>query len=303
MRRRVFAGLLALALLVPLFGCGLAQKQEESSIGPLIPKPTRVVSLYASYTAAWLAAGGTLVGATEDAVQERGLAIGDAQLVGGLHQPSLEKIAALEPDLVIASMDVAGQLALKEQFAQMGIRAAYYSVNTFDDYIFMVNEFLSLTGRTDLRNGLVEAPRARVKAAWEACAAQRLADQEAGKAPPRVLLLRANSSGVSAKAEGTVAAEILADLGAVNIAAEVPSLLETLSLEVILEQDPAFIFVVPMGLEDADVPGLIEALKAENAAWRSLTGQWIPLPKELFHYKPNERWGESYARLAKILYP
>ena len=29
----------------------------------------------------------------------------------------------------------------------------------------------------------------------------------------------------------------------------------------------------------------------------------ILLPKELFHYKPNARWGESYAYLAKILYP
>ena len=29
----------------------------------------------------------------------------------------------------------------------------------------------------------------------------------------------------------------------------------------------------------------------------------VLLPRELFHYKPNARWGESYAYLAKILYP
>jgi len=27
------------------------------------------------------------------------------------------------------------------------------------------------------------------------------------------------------------------------------------------------------------------------------------LNKELFHYKPNARWGESYEILANILYP
>ena len=31
--------------------------------------------------------------------------------------------------------------------------------------------------------------------------------------------------------------------------------------------------------------------------------QFELLPKELFHYKPNVRWGESYAHLAEILYP
>ena len=29
----------------------------------------------------------------------------------------------------------------------------------------------------------------------------------------------------------------------------------------------------------------------------------IVLPKDLFHYKPNNRWGESYQYLGEILYP
>ena len=31
--------------------------------------------------------------------------------------------------------------------------------------------------------------------------------------------------------------------------------------------------------------------------------RFVVLPKELFHYKPNARWGESYEYVAKILYP
>ena len=30
---------------------------------------------------------------------------------------------------------------------------------------------------------------------------------------------------------------------------------------------------------------------------------YIVLPKDLFHYKPNNRWGESYQYLGEILYP
>jgi len=32
-------------------------------------------------------------------------------------------------------------------------------------------------------------------------------------------------------------------------------------------------------------------------------GRYIVLPKDLFHYKPNNRWGESYQYLGEILYP
>jgi iron complex transport system substrate-binding protein len=46
---------------------------------------------------------------------------------------------------------------------------------------------------------------------------------------------------------------------------------------------------------------------AKNPAWSNLTAvkndRFVVLPKELFHYKPNARWGESYEYVAKILYP
>jgi iron complex transport system substrate-binding protein len=44
-----------------------------------------------------------------------------------------------------------------------------------------------------------------------------------------------------------------------------------------------------------------------NPAWAELSavksGSYAMLPKELFHYKPNAKWGESYEYLAKLLYP
>ena len=44
-----------------------------------------------------------------------------------------------------------------------------------------------------------------------------------------------------------------------------------------------------------------------NPAFSSLkavkNSNYILLPKDLFHYKPNNRWDESYEYLAKILYP
>ena len=60
----------------------------------------------------------------------------------------------------------------------------------------------------------------------------------------------------------------------------------------------------------ADDEKALDALKKDlqsNPAWQDLKAvkndRYIVLPKELFHYKPNAKWGESYAYLARILYP
>ncbi|MGN0473693.1 MAG: hypothetical protein ACI4IJ_01255, partial [Acutalibacteraceae bacterium] len=50
----------------------------------------------------------------------------------------------------------------------------------------------------------------------------------------------------------------------------------------------------------------IEELFAGDG-WKDLqavkNSKYIFLPKELFHYKPNARWAESYIYAANILYP
>ena len=119
-------------------------------------------------------------------------------------------------------------------------------------------------------------------------------------------LLRAYSSGVKAKTDDNLAGVILKDLGCDNIADRVPSLLEELSLEAIVAEDPDFIFVTTMGDEQKALDAL-EANMQTQPAWQGLTavkeGRYVVLPKDLFHYKPNNRWGESYAYLADILYP
>ena len=61
-----------------------------------------------------------------------------------------------------------------------------------------------------------------------------------------------------------------------------------------------------MGSEAAAMSYLKENIES-HPAFTKLTAirnnQYHFLPKELFHYKPNERWDESYEYFAKILYP
>ena len=98
---------------------------------------------------------------------------------------------------------------------------------------------------------------------------------------------------------------ILADIGADNVAAGNPAL-EELSLEAIIAADPQFLFVVTMGSDEEKALAAFDALLASNPAWGTLAavqeGRVYVLPRELFHYKPNARWAESYAYLYELLF-
>ena len=105
---------------------------------------------------------------------------------------------------------------------------------------------------------------------------------------------------------GQAATSMLAELGAKNLADENPSLLKDFSLESIIEMNPDFIFVVPMGNDDAAAMKALEDQTAANPAWSTLdavqNGRYVTLDPHLFQYKPNERWDESYQVLFDALY-
>jgi iron complex transport system substrate-binding protein len=306
----VLAAILALALLC---GCGAAKTASAAAsptpagaftdaLGYAVNAGShdRVVSLYGSFAEAWMLAGGTLVGATQDAVDERGLDLGkDVAIVGTVKEPNLEEVLALSPDFVILSSQIPAQVKLHQSLTDAGIPHAYFSGETFSEYLAMLKTFCGMTGQDDLYQQNGEAVKAQIDAVVKTVS-------DAKETPPKVLLLRAYSSGCKAKGSDSVAGAILKDLGAVNLADKDGSLLEDVSLEAIIAADPDYIFVVPMGSQKSAETWLAENFQS-NPAWAELSavksGSYAMLPKELFHYKPNAKWGESYAYLAKLLYP
>ncbi len=284
--KRILAFILLLAL--TLSGC----KGSSAAFSG----DSRVVCLYGSYAEAWLLAGGELVGVTEDAVKERGLDVGEAQVIGTVKEPNAEAIIALEPDLIIFSEDIAAQVDMVDVFTDAGIAVSGYRVDTFGDYSEMMEEFCGITGHKELLSEYVEKPREQIESARD-----KYGFKEEG---PRVLLIRAFSSGIKAKTDDELAGAIMKDLGCNNIADDHPSMLEDLSLEEVISSDPDYIFVTTMGDEDAAL-SYLQGVIEENPAWEGLAaikaGRFHVLPKDLFHYKPNHRWGESYEYLGKLL--
>ena len=282
-------------LLLMLLVCASACAEAPDS---LEAQPLRVVSLYGSYAEAWQLAGGTLVGVTEDAVTERGMELGEnIQIIGTVKEPNLELVIALEPDLVLLSADIASHAAAAQTLTAAGIPCCISQVDSFADFAEMMDEFTLLTGLRDVYDSLIPPMQAQI---------DEIITQAAVQEHPTVLLLRAFSTGVKVKGRDNLAGIMLEDLGCVNIAERQPYLLEELTLEAIIAENPAYVLISVMGADTDAALQSVEQTLGRNPAWQALDavreGRVYVLPKELFHYKPNARWGESYAYLAHILY-
>jgi len=264
---------------------------------PAFAQAERVVSLYGSFSEAWVQAGGELIGVTDDAIDERGLVLPDAQLIGTTKAPNLELILALEPDWVILSADIAQQVSAMEVLEGAGVACTAYRVDTWQDYAAMMDDFTRKTGRRDLYEEIIPPMEQEITRIMEQAKMQQAA---------KVLLLRAYSSGAKAKGADNLAGAIIRDLGCVNVVDLHPSLLEELSLEAIVMEDPDWILISVMGGdEEAALHALSESL-GQNPAFQALTavreGRMKVLPRDLFHYKPNARWAESYGVLYEMLF-
>ncbi len=305
---KLLALFLVLALL-PLSACasGGAGKGNEEGAGSIVDDIGREVKLssmekvavpQSSFAHMWVLAGGTVYATSEETFAEGIVALEEGTVnIGSVKIPSVETMIAKGVDFAILTSNIAGHVDMREALEAVGIPCAYFEVETFDDYLRVLNMMTDLTGRKDLykRNG--QDVKARVDAAIA-----RGKDRPA----PSVLYLRAFSSGVKAKGSDSLTGAMLKDLGCVNIADGEDALLEDVSMEVIIDRDPDFIFVTTMGASsEAALEALANSLQA-NPAWAELSavqnGRYVVLPKDLFHLKPNDRWGESYEMLADILY-
>ncbi len=266
----------------------------------LTKQPEHVVSLSGSFAETWVLAGGagSLAGTTEDAVSERNLSLpSDVKIIGTIKDPNTELVISLSPDFVLLSADIDSHLKISSTLVQLGIPYAFFKVEYFDDYLRMLKICTDITGRPDLyeKNG------AGIRAEIEAIKAKYRNRQG-----PSVLFIRAYSTGAKAKTGDNMTGRMLADLGCDNIASRYPSMLESISMEAVIMEDPGFILVTTMGESTEKAIAALESSLASNPAWAGLSavknGSYIILPKELFHYKPNARWAEAYKYLAEILY-
>ena len=296
-----------LLILILLAGC--AAPAEEPSSGDTftddlgrtvtVDSPRRVACLLGSFAQVWQLAGGEVIATADDAWDDLNLELSeDTVNLGNTKELSLELLLASRPDFILASANTRQNLEWRETLETAGIPTAYFDIADFDDYLRLLKLCTDITGRSDLyeENGL--AVQTRIDAVLER-------SQKRGTAPT-VLCMRASASMVTVKnSQDNVLGEMLHSLGCVNIADSDTSLLESLSIERILQADPDYIFLVQRGDDPEGMKAYVENMMRENPAWQQLTavknGRLYFMDKTLYNLKPNHRWGEAYEILEEIL--
>ena len=320
--KRVIALGLALALVLgalALAGCGGNQQGEDASnhTGQVASERTftddlgrtvtvtsteRVVAGMGSFANTWELAGGTLVGASDDAFSDYQIA-SDAASVGDFSALNAESILALEPDLVILTGLSSGrgggvaQTELQGTFEKAGIPVAYFTVTTFQDYLRMLRTCCDLTGDQKAYEQNGETP---AKAIEEIMAKAK--DQDS----PSAVVLTTYSGGARVQSSSTQAGSMLSDLGATNIADANKGLLADYSVESLIQADPDVIFLLPMGNSNEAAQDALRQQTSDNPAWAQLSAvrndRVVILDPKLFQYKPNQHWDQAYQVLYDALF-
>ncbi|MCI8517269.1 MAG: ABC transporter substrate-binding protein [Hungatella sp.] len=266
-----------------------------------VSAPQRVAVMIGSFADIWCLAGGkeSLVASAHDTWTYFDLDLNDSVIdIGNTKEPNLERLAASEPDFIIASSNTEADVKLLDTFEAMGMNVAYFQVSNFNEYLHMLDICTRITGERDRYHQYGELLQEQIDRAKAA----------ADGSSPTVLYVRASGSSCKVKnSRGSVLGEMLHDLGCVNIADSADSLLEDLNMESILAADPDYIFVVLQGADKAAVTETLEKHLISHPAWQSLTavqeGRYHILDDRLYNLKPNARWGDAYENLAGILYP
>lgn len=302
--KRTLLVTIILGITLAVVGCNKEEikeiKQQEQNIEITIEKkPKKVICLYNSYLDLWYDAGGEVIGriTTRGEVPEEAK---DVEIVGSMMTPNIEKIISIEPDLVILRSGISSQRRIIPLLEENKISYLDVEYDNFDEYLETFKIFTDINEREDLyiEKGL------KLKEDIE-----NIITKVPKEEKPTVLLLYATANSVEVKLPTSFVGDMLQDLGAENIAYDTKLIDEettTFSMEKIIERNPDYIFVQTGGDVEKTKDRLIKDVES-NPAWNYLNavkeGKYIFLPKELYHYKPNDRYDEAYEGLAKILYP
>lgn len=305
--------LLVLSIIFLLCACTKASDKKEETTDTVsfsdalgreavIEKGTlRAACLTGSFADVWSLSGGTVCACADDGFDDFGIKREGVTNLGKTKNPDFEKLILSNPQLVIASKDTAANVEMLESLEDMNLNVIYFDVDTFDDYLSMLDVCTDITGRKDLyqKNGLDVKENIEI-------IKNSFFDTPIPEEEKTYLFLRASAGYIRAKgSNGTVLGEMLSDLGFINIADSDTNLLENLSIESIMKADPYRIFIVQVGDDEKAVAENIKKMMEEAPAWYSLSAvkenRIFHMDKRLFNLKPNALWSIAYDTLCKTL--
>ena len=221
--------------------------------------PARVVSLLPSLTEIIFAihAGHRVVGVSDfdDFPPE----VTTRPSVGGLINPNLEAIVALEPDLIVAdqSQSVNGSVS---RLRELGLRIEVFSVTTattFTDLYQVIESLGRILNATDAARNVVQEMRRSIAEV----------QQQLSGVTPVTLYCELWANPIIVAPGGSFEGHLLEIAGGDNIAASLPGRSPRIGTEFVLQHDPSVILLPGGGI----LPGLASPETiAARPGWRHL---------------------------------
>ena len=288
---REFCAPLLVAVLT-LAGASLSAREVTDQTGRRvnIPEhPVRLISLAPSITETLYALGlrDRLVGDTDYCEYPP-----EAKLkphVGPILNPSLEKIVALKPDLVLGSPE-ANRIETVDRLARLGIPLYGVTARSVEETLDSIEDLGRLLNREAAARSLLEGLRRRIAAVEESVR---------GRGQPRVLFVVWYRPLTTAGAH-TFITDVIHRAGGVSISEDLPGEWPRLSLEEALRRDPD-VLLLPRA----------ESFSPELEEFRQLPG-WRDLRavKDRRMYfisdtiiRPSPRLVDALEEVARVLHP
>ena len=237
-----------------------ATANAQSEVGAPAEAPAmRIVSLNPSLTAILVAIGARdqIVGVDDFSARAQP-EVADLPRVGGLYNPSLEAVVALEPDLVVY-VPSAEQRDFRARLEALGISRLALNPVDFDDVVASIETLGQRVGRA-------EAASARTDAIRE----MRLQAERATRdLPPARVVLVLQREPLFVAGPGSFVDDMLQAVGAANLAAELEATWPRASREWLLAAGPDVL------LDASHDPASAEAYWARWSSLPAVTGDRV----------------------------
>jgi iron complex transport system substrate-binding protein len=224
----------------------------------------------------------------------------DLPVIGKVYNPDIEKIVALQPELVIAQFGL--QNGVVKVLEQSNIKALALHMKTYED----VKDNIRAIGRIIDESTKAEEVIANMEKEKKALV-DKLPEES-----KKVVILYATSKDVSVKLPKSIAGNVADILKLENIAKGcTPEGMggETtpFSMEYIIEKDPDVILVTSMLSSDEDAKKVISEKLGKDPVWKELRavkeGNIVYLPQKYFLYNAGCDFVDAIEYMAKGVYP
>lgn len=269
-------------------------------------RPKRVIIGYTSMVSMWYLAGGRAVAIpTNRAMLNKNLPKEAQTLprIGSFSHLNIEKIISLKPELVILSAFSGGSSSTGAAalLKSTGIETLSVYYGNYAGFLEILDIFCSINGTCLQKNEKVKKIIKQV---------DNICKKTAKFRSPRFLSIFYSGHGLSVELNKANTAQIAMMLNATNIVQKFGKSIGgsriPFSMEKLVMEDPDIILVTTMG-NSKKLKARLKKNLMTSPVWNSMRavkkGNVHFLPNNLFLYKANERYGQSFRYMAKLLYP